>query len=163
VGEVGADVVRFLFLTRKADSHLEFDLDLAKKQSMENPVYYVQYAHARISNILQKAERDGVPQGSLADPSLHRLVQEDEMALVRRIVEFPDVVAGAADDLEPHRVTFFLLALAAAFHAYYNRPQNRVVSEDLELSRARIALVECVRQVLRTGLGLLGVSAPDRM
>ncbi len=163
VAEVGADVVRFLFLTRKADSHLEFDLDLAKKQSMENPVYYVQYAHARISNILQKAGRDNVAEGSLEELPLHRLAQDDEMALVRRIVEFPDVVASAAEALEPHRVTFYLLELAGAFHSYYNRPQNRVVSEDEELSRARLALVRCVQQVLRTGLDLLGVTAPERM
>lgn len=163
VDEVGADVVRFLFLTRKADSHLEFDLDLAKKQSMENPVYYVQYAHARISNILQKAGRENVAEGSSEELPLHRLAQDDEMALVRRIVEFPDIVAAAADALEPHRVTFYLLELAGAFHSYYNRPQNRVVSEDEELSRARLALVRCVQQVLRTGLDLLGVTAPERM
>lgn len=163
VDEVGADVVRFLFLTRKADTHLEFDLDLAKKQSMENPVYYVQYAHARICNIVRKAENEGVAEGPAADLPLERLVQDDEMALVRRLVQYPDVVAEAAAELEPHRVTFHLLDLAAEFHGYYNRKENRVVSEDRSLSRARLALVGCVRQVLASGLDLLGVAAPERM
>jgi len=163
LAEVGADVVRFLFLTRKSDTHFEFDLDLAKKQSMENPVYYVQYAHARIANIAQKAESEGIDPGPPADLPLDRLVQDDEMTLIRRIAEFPDLVAEAAAALEPHRVTFYLLDLAAAFHAYYNRRENRVVSEDRELSRARLALVQSVGQVLRSGLGLLGVTAPERM
>jgi len=163
VAEVGADVVRFLFLARKADTHLEFDLDLAKKQSMENPVYYVQYAHARISNILRKAEGEGIEEGSPADLPLRRLAQDDELTLIRRLAELPDVVREAAAELEPHRVTFYLLDLAAAFHGYYNRKENRVVSEDRELSRARVALVAGVRQALASGLELLGVSAPERM
>jgi arginyl-tRNA synthetase len=163
IDEIGADVVRFLFLTRKADTHLEFDLDLAKKQSMENPVYYVQYAHARICNILRRAEEQGISKGPPEELPLHRLVQEDEATLIRRLVEFPDVVAEAADELEPHRVTFYLLDLAAAFHGYYNRKENRVVGEDHELSRARLGLVDCARQVIREGLDLLGVSAPERM
>jgi arginyl-tRNA synthetase len=163
LSEVGADVVRFLFLARKSDTHLEFDLDLAKKQSMENPVYYVQYAHARIANILQKAAAAGIDEGPPDRLPLHRLVQEDEMRLVRRVVELPDVMAAAADELEPHRVTFYLLELAAEFHSYYNRRENRVVGEDVELSRARLALVQAVRQALRAGFGALGVNAPDRM
>ncbi|MGH7896795.1 MAG: arginine--tRNA ligase, partial [Candidatus Binatia bacterium] len=163
VAEVGTDVVRFLFLTRKADTHLEFDLDLAKKQSMENPVYYVQYAHARIANIVEKAKSEGISAQSAADLPLDRLTQDDEMTLIRRVAEFPDLVAEAAAALEPHRVTFYLLELAAAFHAYYNRRENRVVSEDCELTSARLALVESVGQVVRSGLGLLGVNAPQRM
>jgi arginyl-tRNA synthetase len=163
VAEVGTDVVRFLFLTRKADTHLEFDLDLAKQQSMENPVYYVQYAHARIANILRKAESAGIDEGVPEEVPLQRLVQEDEMMIIRRLVEFPDLVAEAGAALEPHRLTFYLLDLAAAFHGYYNRRENRVVSEDHELSRARLSLVGVVRQVLQSGLALLGVSAPERM
>jgi len=163
VGEVGADVVRFLFLARKADTHLEFDLDLAKKQSMENPVYYVQYAHARISNILRKAASEGYEDESTVSLPLHRLVQDDELTLIRRLTEYPDVVREAAAELEPHRVTFYLLELAAAFHGYYNRKENRVVSEDRELSRARLALVGGVRQAIAGGLALLGVTAPERM
>jgi arginyl-tRNA synthetase len=161
VAEVGADVVRFLFLTRKADTHLEFDLELAKQQSMENPVYYVQYAHARISNILRKADAEGL--GAVADPPLDRLAQDDEIALVRRLCEFPDVVTEAAEELEPHRVTFYLLDLAAAFHGYYNKKENRVVGDDRALSLARLALVGAVAQVIRSGLDLLGVTAPERM
>jgi arginyl-tRNA synthetase len=163
VSEVGADVVRFLFLARKADTHLEFDLELAKKQSMENPVYYVQYAHARIANIVRKAQSEGVDGAAPADVAFHRLTQEDELTIIRRLAEFPDLVSEAAAELEPHRVTFYLLDLAAAFHGYYNRKENRVVSEDLELTRARLALVGGVRQVIAGGLDLLGVSAPDRM
>lgn len=163
VAEVGADVARFLFLTRKADTHLEFDLDLAKKQSMENPVYYVQYAHARICNIARKAESEGLREGAAHELPLHRLVQDDELAIIRRLVEFPDLVAEAAAELEPHRVTFYLLELAQAFHGYYNRKENRVVSEDRELSQARLGLVGGVRQVLASGLGLLGVTVPERM
>ena len=163
VGEVGADVVRFLFLARKADTHLEFDLELAKKQSMENPVYYVQYAHARIANIVRKARSEGVGETAPEDVAFQRLTQEDELAIIRRLAEFPDLVSEAAAELEPHRVTFYLLDLAAAFHGYYNRKENRVVSEDLELTRARLALVGGVRQVIAGGLDLLGVSAPDRM
>ncbi len=159
--EVGADVARFLFVTRKSDTHLEFDLDLARSQSMENPVYYVQYAHARISNLRRKAEEAGIAEG--ADPPLERLVGEDERMLCRRIAEFPDVVAAAADELEPHRLTFYLMDLAAAFHGYYNRRENRVVGGDAELSRARLGMVAGVQQVLRSGLGLLGVSAPEEM
>jgi arginyl-tRNA synthetase len=153
--------VRFLFLARKADTHLEFDLELAKQQSMENPVYYVQYAHARIANILRKGEAEGLR--DLGEPPFERLVQDDEIALVRRLAAFPDVVSEAAAELEPHRVTFYLLELAAAFHGYYNRKENRVVSEDRELSVARLALVDTVAHVLRSGLDLLGVTAPERM
>jgi arginyl-tRNA synthetase len=163
VAEVGADVVRFLFLARKADTHLEFDLELAKKQSMENPVYYVQYAHARIANIVRKARSEGVAETAPRDVAFQRLMQEDELAIIRRLAEFPDLVAEAAAELEPHRVTFYLLDLAAAFHGYYNRKENRVVSEDLDLTGARLALVGGVRQVIASGLDLLGVSAPDRM
>src|ERR1051326_68241 len=163
VGEVGADVVRFLFLARKADTHLEFDLDLAKKQSMENPVYYVQYAHARISNILRKAASEGYEDESPASLPLRRLVKDDELTLIRRLTEYPAVGREAAAELEPHRVTFYLLELAAAFHGYYNRKENRVVSEDRELSRARLALVGGVRQAIAGGLALLGVTAPERM
>jgi arginyl-tRNA synthetase len=163
VAEVGADVARFLFLTRKSDTHLEFDLDLAKQQSMENPVYYVQYAHARIANILRKAADEGISLDAAEEPPLERLVQPDELGIIRRLAEYPELVAEAAANLEPHRVTFYVLDLAAAFHGYYNRRENRVVSEDRELSRARLALVAAVQQVIASGLGLLGVSAPERM
>ena len=130
---------------------------------MENPVYYVQYAHARVSNIRQKAREAGLEEGPIDGLPLGRLVQDDEMALIRKIAAFPDVVAAAADELEPHRITFYLLDLAAAFHSYYNRRENRVVGEDRDLSRARLALVSAVQDVLRSGLGVLGVAAPDRM
>jgi len=130
---------------------------------MENPVYYVQYAHARIANILRKAAEENLAIDGIDAASLERLVQADELALVRRIAEYPDLVCEAAAELEPHRVTFYLLDLAAAFHGYYNRKENRVVSEDRELSRARLALVIAVKQVIAGGLELLGVTAPERM
>jgi arginyl-tRNA synthetase len=156
--EVGVDAARFFFLLRKSDSHLEFDLDLAKKQSTENPVYYVQYAHARIASVLRQAAAQGITAGG-ADPT--RLAEAEEMDLIRRIAQFPDLVETAAAELEPHRIAFYVLELAGAFHRYYNR--HRIVTDDIGLTRARLLLVLTVQRVTRTGLGLLGVGAPDRM
>ncbi len=156
--EVGVDAARFFFVLRKSDSHLEFDLELAKQQSTDNPVYYVQYAPARIARVRRQAVERGVGEVS-GDPT--RLVEAEEMDLVRRLVQFPDVVQGAARDLEPHRVAFYLLDFAGAFHRYYNR--HRIVTEDPDLTGARLLLVRAAQRVMRTGLGLLGVSAPERM
>jgi arginyl-tRNA synthetase len=156
--EVGPDAVRFFFLFRKADSHLEFDLELAKKESTENPVYYVQYAHARIASVLRQAAERGVEPG-VGDPQ--RLVEEEEMEIIRLLAQFPDLVEEAAAELEPHRVAFYLLNFAGAFHKYYNR--HRIVTEDVELTRARLLLVRNVQRVTRAGLRLLGVTAPERM
>ncbi len=156
--EVGADAVRFFFVFRKADSHLEFDLELAKKESTENPVYYVQYAHARIASVLRQAAERGVEPG-VGDP--RRLVEDEEMELIRLLAQFPDLVEEAAAELEPHRIAFYLLNFAGAFHRYYNR--HRIVTEDVELTRARLLLVRNVQRVTRSGLRLLGVTAPERM
>jgi arginyl-tRNA synthetase len=163
--EVDPDVARMTFLLQGIDTAQTFDLDVVTEQSRENPVYYVQYAHARISNIVRKAESEGIAPatGELPLDCLARLAQDDELAIIRRLAEFPDLVAEAAAALEPHRVTFYLLDLAAAFHGYYNRRENRVVSEDRELTQARLALVGGVRQVIASGLDLLGVAAPERM
>ncbi len=158
LGEVGVDAARFFFLLRKADSHLEFDLELAKQQSTDNPVYYVQYAHARVASVLRQAAERGIAAG---DEDPRRLVEDEEMEVIRQLVQFPDVVEGAAADLEPHRVAFYLMEFAAAFHRYYNR--HRIMTEDVDLTRARLQLVRTAQRVLRNGLGLLGVSAPERM
>jgi arginyl-tRNA synthetase len=161
VDEVGTDVVRFFFLMRKADSQLEFDLDLATKQSQENPVYYMQYGHARLSSISRKAEEKGVARGELADADLSLLKEPEELALLKMLAAWPELVESAALDLEPHRVIFFMQEMAAQFHSYYNK--QRIISEDLALSRARLWLAEGLRIILRNGLNLIGVKAPESM
>lgn len=167
VNEVGVDVARFFFLTRKTDSHLDFDLELAKKQSLDNPVYYVQYAHARIASIMRKAEDAGIVTGCSGArdtcggaASLEPLVERD-LALAAALGRFPAVLEGAGVELEPHRLTNYLQELAAEFHNYY--AQCTVVGEDKALSLARLELVSAVRVVLRNALHLLGVHIPDIM
>jgi len=156
--EVGVDAARFFFLMRKSDSHLEFDLDLAKQQSTENPVFYVQYAHARIASVFRQAAQAGIEPAPA--PDLGPL-GEPEVETLRVLAGWPDVVEAAARDLEPHRVAFFALELAGAFHRYYNR--HRILTEDPALTQARLALVRAVQQVLRGALGVAGVAAPERM
>ncbi len=156
--EVGADAARFFFLLRKVDSQLEFDLALAKKQGTDNPVFYVQYAHARIASVLRQATEAGLGPEATSDMTP---LDAPEFPLVRLVASYPDVVESAARELEPHRVVFFALELAGAFHRYYN--QHRILTDDQALSRARLAVVACVQQVLRSALGLAGVSAPERM
>ncbi len=156
--DVGADACRFFFVSRSADSHLDFDLDLAKKQSDENPVYYVQYAHARIASILRKAAERGL---SYADADLALLRHPAELALIRRMLELPELVANAAVHLEPHHLPHYALDLAATFHSFYT--QCRVISDDLALSRARLMLAAAAQVVLRNTLDLIGVSAPEEM
>jgi len=155
---VGADAARFFFLLRKADSQLDFDLELAKKQSTDNPVFYVQYAHARIASVLRQAADTGIVLAP--EPDLTRL-GDGETEPLRVLVTFPDVVEAAARDLEPHRIVFYALDLAAAFHRYYN--QHRILSDDPGATQARLARVRCVQQVLRAALELAGVRAPERM
>jgi len=158
VDEVGRDAVRYFFLMRRGDSHLVFDVDLAKSQTEDNPVFYVQMAHARMSGIFRVAGRapdvtvpDGVDMGMLREP--------DELDLMKELAEFPAIVAGAAQALEPHRLTGYLEGLARMAHAWYHK--YRVLGEPEE--RARLVLAAAVRQVLGNGLRLLGISAPDRM
>ena len=161
VDEVGRDAARYNFLMRRQDSHLDFDLELAKRQSNENPVYYVQYAHARICSILKRTLEQGDKIPGYGDADLHLLKLPEEMELIKAVARFPEVVEGAALAVEPHRLTFYLNDLAADFHSYYNK--NRVISDDGGLSRARVFLVKSVRTVLRNALKLLGVSAPEKM
>lgn len=161
VDEVGADALRFFFLMRKPDNLIEFDLDLAKKQSQENPVYYVQYAHARLCSIEKQAIELGVGTATADDAALHRLVESEEYALLKAMADYPGLVAGAATDLAPHRVIFYLMDLAARFHGFYNK--HKVLGDDPELSRARLELCGALKRVFRNGLHLVGITAPDSM
>lgn len=158
VNEVGPDVMRFFLLMRSSESHLDFDLDLAKKESSENPVYYIQYAYARIGSLFRKAKEEGVVE---SNASLEQLSQAEEVDLVKKLLLYPDVVEDAARSLAPHKIAYFLQELASDFHAYYNK--FRIVDENSSLSGARLYLVRCVRTVLSNGLKLLGISAPERM
>ncbi|MEO6958860.1 MAG: arginine--tRNA ligase, partial [Burkholderiaceae bacterium] len=155
---VGQDAVRFFLIQRRADSEFVFDIDLALSKSEENPVYYIQYAHARICSILGQSK-------DLALEFIHattrKLLAPTELALMRRLAEFPDTVALATHELAPHHIAFWLRDCAADFHAWYNA--ERVLVDDAELKLARLRLAQATRQVLASGLGLLGVSAPERM
>ncbi len=159
--EVGRDAARFFFLMRKSDSHLDFDLDLAKKQSSENPVFYVQYAHARVASIFEQAAKSAITVGTLASVPVERLELPEELELIRQMILFNEVLEDSVRELEPHRMVFYLLELAGEFHRYYNR--NRVVSEDVDLSRARLLLLANIQKTLRRGLEILGVDAPMKM
>jgi arginyl-tRNA synthetase len=156
--EVGNDAARFFYVLRKSDQHLDFDLDLAKSQSNDNPVYYVQYAHARVCSIFVQAKRDAQ---SLHSTPLSPLEGARELALMQRIGEFPELIQTAARELAPHLIAFYLRELAADFHAFYNA--ERILVEDAALSEARLALCAATRYTLANGLALLGVSAPERM
>ncbi len=159
--EVGKDATRFTFLTRRADSPLDFDVDLVKRQSQENPVYYVQYAHARLSSIFRKAEEANIALLPLSEINLSRLDKPEDFVLLKLLDYFPDVIEASALKLEPHRLTFYLLDLATAFHNYYAK--HRFLSDDFDLTQARLCLAKAIKQVISKGLWLLGVSAPEKM
>ena len=161
VDEVGRDAARYNFLMRRSDSHLDFDLELAKKQSSENPVYYVQYAHARICSILRNADEQGYEIPGYDEVDLRFLKLPEELNLIKAISRLPEVIEGTALALEPHRLTFYLNDLAALFHSYYNK--HKVLSDEEGLSRARLFLIKSILIVLRNVLRLLGVSAPEKM
>ncbi|MCE8030202.1 arginine--tRNA ligase [Halomonas daqingensis] len=162
IDEVGRDATRFFLAARRADSQLTFDIDLARSQSNDNPVYYVQYAHARVCSMLRKAEAQGLGfDHDLAMVSLGRLEEDQEKAVMNRLARFPEVVAHAAASREPQQVAQYLLDLAAEFHSCYNAV--KVMVDDDELRNARLALGLATRQVLRNGLDLMGVSAPEEM
>jgi len=156
--EVGNDAARFFYVSRKSDQHLDFDLDLAKSQSNENPVYYIQYAHARVCSLHEQWSGDAE---SLRDADTAPLASEHELALLERLLQYPDIVETAARDLAPHLVAFYLKDLAGDFHSFYN--STRILVDAQPVQRARLALATAVRQVLRNGLALLGVSAPEKM
>ena len=156
--EVGNDACRFFYVLRKSDQHLDFDLDLAKRQSNENPVYYVQYAHARACSALRKWGGDSA---ELRDAETGALQSEHELGLCAQLAAFPETVQTAAEDYAPHQIAFYLKALAADFHSWYNA--ERMLVDDETLKLARLALAGAVRQTLANGLALLGVSAPESM
>ena len=158
VDEVGTDVCRFFFLSRSADSQMDFDLELAKKQSADNPVYYVQYAHARIASILRLAQEKGIDYGD-GDTSL--LTTEPELTLIRKMLLLPELMETIVTTLEPHHLTYYAQDLATVFHSFYK--QCRVVSEDEALTRARLKLVEAAKTVLSRTLRLMGMTTPERM
>jgi arginyl-tRNA synthetase len=163
VDEVGKDAARFFFLTRKSDSHLEFDLDLAKKTSNENPVYYVQYAHARIASIFRNAKEMGIDieKEPLDKADISLLTLDEEVKLIKGILGFYQVLEGSSKNLEPHRITFYLIDLVGRFHSYYNK--TRVLGNEKELTLARLWLLHMLKTVIKNSLDILGVSAPEKM
>lgn len=161
VDEIGPDTTKFIFLTRRSDSHLEFDLETVKKQTTENPVFYVQYANARINSIFNHALDKGIEIERLYEADLSFLDQEEEIRIIKKLLYYPLIFEGAIRSHEPHRITFYLQELSGLFHSYYNR--YRVVTEDRDISLARLSLCEGIRVVLREGLGILGISMPERM
>jgi len=156
------DAVRFFMLSRKADTEFTFDVDLALKQNDENPVFYVQYAHARICSVIDEFASRGNQVEQLAGANLARLQAPSETALLKKLGDFPEMLSAVAAGLAPHEVAFYLRDLAAALHSYY-AAERFLVDDDAELTRARMALLAATRQVIRNALGVLGVSAPDRM
>jgi arginyl-tRNA synthetase len=161
IDEVGSDACRFFFLMRRSDSQLDFDLELAKKQSTDNPVYYVQYAHARVRSIQRNAAEAGVATPKLGEVDFSRLTEPEELALAKQLSRLTEVIEQAALGYEPHRIVYYLQDLAALFHSYYNR--HKVLVDDLATARARLYLVECVRKVIANALRIIGISAPDKM
>jgi arginyl-tRNA synthetase len=171
IDEVGVDTAKFIFLTRRADSQLEFDIEVAKEQSAENPVFYIQYAFARISSIFRQAkEREIINQeqgpritdkGDALAAVLSELKEDEEMALIKKILHYPLAFEGAVLSFEPHRLTYYLQELAGQFHPYYNK--HRVISDEPALTSARLGLCRAVQIALEDGLTILGVNAPERM
>ncbi len=161
IDEVGADTTKFIFLTRRPDSHLDFDLEVAKAQSSENPVFYVQYANARINSIFIHAKEKSINTDRLYDADLRLLSIYDELRIIRKLLIYPMIFEGAVNTHEPHRITFYVQELSGMFHPYYNK--CRVISDDIELTRAKLALCEAIRIVLQDGLEILGISAPEKM
>ena len=159
IKEVGSDVVRYFFIMRGVNSHLNFDLDLAKDQSDKNPVYYLQYAHARICNIIKHGESMGILKNSECNPSL--LNHPSEIALLKQLEKFPEIIYNAHLSLEPHNIANFLHEIANRFHKYY--ADCRIISEDEELTNARLTLSTATKTVIGNGLKLLGITAPEKM
>jgi arginyl-tRNA synthetase len=161
IDEVGLDATRFFFLMRRPDSQLVFDIDLAKQKSLDNPVYYVQYAHARICSIFEAAAEKGYCAPSPEAVRLELLKSSEELALIKQMELFPGTVEGSALSLEPHRITYYLQELAGMFHSFYNK--NRVLTEEPELTAARLFLLWCVARTIKNALAILGIAAPERM
>jgi arginyl-tRNA synthetase len=160
IDEVGRDATRYFFVMRKPDSQLVFDIDLAKQQSNDNPVYYVQYAHARIHGVFAAAAERGI-RPDFAGIDLALLSTSEELAVIKALAAFPETVLGSAQAFEPHRLTYYLQELAGLLHTFYNR--HRVIGDDLALTTARLFLLSCVALVIRNALAMLGISAPEKM
>ena len=161
VSEVGVDVARYYFLMRSSDTHLDFDLELAKKETPENPVFYIQYAHARICSIFRTAEEKGVVWNRSNEVNLAPLVEEEEFGIIRAVLAFPEVVEKSARAMEVHRIPHFLLDMVSRFHGYYSR--HRVISDDKALTLARLFLLDSIRITIRNGFELMGILAPEKM
>ncbi len=165
--EVGVDATRYLFLTRSSESHLDFDLELAKKKEKDNPVYYVQYAHARICSIFREARDRGYDIPGHEEIDVKRLSLPEEIDLIKQLVAYPEIIKASARALEPHRVTYYLDDLAAIFHNYYNKGwidrRHRVLTDEREVTEARLYLVRAIQIVIQNALSLLGVGAPEEM
>lgn len=162
--EVGVDAARFFYVMRRCEQHLDFDLDLARSQNNDNPVYYLQYAHARIASILAQADNQGRAIDSAAGlAALSHLTLPQEQALMKCLARYPEMIAVAAESREPHQISFYLRELAAEFHSYYTLRDMKIICPQANLRNARLVLCAAVRQVLANGLRLLGVSAPEKM
>jgi arginyl-tRNA synthetase len=161
VDAVGKDAVRFLFNMRSADSQFEFDMDLAIKESNENPVFYVQYAHARICSILRNASSIDIKVPDLKDTDLSYLKKDEEYALLEKLASYPEEIGLAASRLEPYRITHYATDLASLFHSFYT--ECRVIGVDEQVMKARLLLIDSTRKVLANALGILGVNAPQKM
>jgi len=163
VDEVGKDATRFIFLTRRTDSPLDFDLELAKAQSNDNPVFYVQYAHARLCSVFEVARDRGIQFDweSISLQTLHLLQVRQEFEIIKMLEEYPEIISECARSLEPHYIPYYLHELVSLFHSYYH--DNRILSEDTELSKARLCLAKAIKEVIANALALLGVSAPQKM
>ena len=161
VSEVGVDATRFFFLMRSSDTHLDFDMELAKKETPENPVFYIQYAHARICSIFQTAGERGISLPLPSQIDIDLLSHDDELELIKKILAFPDVVERSALSLDVYRIPYYLQELVSVFHSYYSK--HRIVTDDIVLTQARLFLLKFIRHIIRSGLELLGVSAPEKM
>ena len=161
VNEVGVDAARYYFLMRSSEAHLDFDLELAKQETPENPVFYIQYAHARICSIFRGAEEKGISISSNGNIDLSFLVEEEEISITKAILAFPEVVEKSAMALEVHRISHYLLDLVSRFHGYYSR--HRVISDDIVLTQARLYLLDGLRITIRNGFDLMGISVPEKM
>ena len=161
VNEVGVDAARYYFLMRSSDAHLDFDLELAKQETSENPVFYIQYAHARICSIFRGAEEKGIQFPGNGSNDLSLLVEEEEFSIIKAILAFPEVVEKSAIALEVHRISHYLLDLVSRFHGYYSR--HRVISDDVPLTLARLYLLDGLRITIRNGFDLMGISVPEKM
>ena len=161
VNEVGVDAARYFFLMRSSDAHLDFDLELAKQETPENPVFYIQYAHARICSIFRGSKEKGIELMDNREVDLSPLVEDEEYSIIKTILAFPEVVEKSANALEVHRISHYLLDLVSRFHGYYSR--HRVITEDIPLTLARLYLLDGLRITIRNGFDLMGISAPEKM